>query len=216
MSYAKYIDLDIHIHNILDIHIHDIHDIPTIDKTFELLLGEDAFKICIASRKDAEQFIFRNKNIAIVRYTSQTSIKHCATENKRSDIVEKMDGVLKVVTSEIEDEKETDFETARRILMEFRHDNLLPMVTISFYSSVSTVYQGRSVPPGVRHVQIFSCDEFHKTIESVKKLGPTILYGHDTPLIEIQQIPGNNFNLHKIPEASIKECLVPGSYHKEK
>lgn len=210
MSCAKYID----IHDIRD--IRDIHD--TIDKTFELVLGEEIFKICLVSREDAEQFIFRNKNIVIVRYTSQTSIKHCATENKRSDIVEKMDGVLKVVQSEIEDEKETDFETARRILMEFRHDNLLPMVTISFYSSFSTVYEGRRVPPGARHVQIFSCDQFHKTIESVKNLGPTILYGYDTPLLKIQKIPGNNFNsymiVRKIPEASIKECLVPGSYHK--
>lgn len=205
MSYFKYSKSSISI-------------IPEIEKTFDLILGEDKFKICLVSREDAEQFISTNKNIAIIRYTSQTSIRHCATENKRQDIIEKMDEVLKVVQSEIEDEKDTDFETARRILMEFRHDNILPITTISFYSSVATIYEGRRFPPGVRHVQIFSCEQFEKTIESIKKLGPTILYGHENPLREIQKIPGNNFNqytiVRKIPEAFIKDCLVPGSYNK--
>jgi len=203
MSYAKYLE------NI------DIDILDTIDKTFELHLGDETFQICLISREDAEQFIFTNKNTAIIRYTSKHSIKHCATKHKRPDIIEKMNETLKLVQSEIEDEKESDFETARRILIEFYKDNLLPMLTISFYSSVGTISEGRRVPPGIRHVQVFSFDQFHTTIESIKNLGPTILYGEDKPLMEIRKIPGNNVNAYtitrKIPEASIKDCLVPGS-----
>ena len=186
-------------------------------KTFDLMLDEAEFKICTTSREEAERFILANKHTALIRNTSPSSIKFTSEQNKRPDIIARMAEVKKVVQAEIEDESETDAETARRILMEFRHDNLLPMVTVSFYSFVKTVIDGIVLNPGIRHTQIFSLEDFYKTIESIKQLGPTILYGEDKPVSDFQpqRIPGHNFGVYaivrKIPDALIKECLVPGS-----
>jgi len=186
-------------------------------KTFDLMLDETEFKICTTSREDAERFILANKNTVLIRNTSSSSIEFAANKNKRPDIITRMAEVKKVVQVEIEDESETDAETARRILMEFRHDNLLPMVTVSFYSFVKTVIDGIVLTPGIRHTQIFSLEDFYKTIESIKQFGPTTLYGDDKPItyFQPQRIPGHNFGVYaivrKIPDALIKECLIPGS-----
>ena len=91
------------------------------------------------------------------------------------------------------------------------------MVTVSFYSFVKTVSDGILLNPGIRHTQIYSMNHFYSTIESIKKFGPTILYGEEKPIGEIQtqNIPGNNLGVYaivrKIPDANIKECLIPGS-----
>jgi hypothetical protein len=181
------------------------------------MLDEAEFKICTTSREEAERFILANKHTALIRNTSPSSIKFTSEQNKRPDIIARMAEVKKVVQAEIEDESETDAETARRILMEFRHDNVLPMVTVSFYSFVKTVSDGIVLNPGIRHTQIFSLDDFYTTVESIKQLGPTTLYGEDKPVSDFQpqRIPGHNFGVYaivrKIPDALIKECLVPGS-----
>jgi hypothetical protein len=186
-------------------------------KTFDLMLDEAEFKICTTSREEAEEFILANKNTVLIRNTSPSSIEFTAKRNKRPDIITRMEEVKKVVQTEIADESETDAETARRVLMEFRHDNVLPMVTISFYSFVKTVSDGVLLNPGIRHTQIFSLEDFYKTIESIKRFGPTTLFGEEKSIREIrsQKIPGNNCGLYaivrKIPDALIKECLIPGS-----
>jgi hypothetical protein len=186
-------------------------------KTFDLMLDETEFKICTTSREDAERFILANKNTVLIRNTSSSSIEFAANKNTRPDIIARMTEVKKVVQSEIADESETDAETARRVLMEFRHDNVLPMVTVSFYSFVKTVSDGLLLNPGIRHTQIFSLDHFYSTIESIKRFGPAFLYGDDKPItyFQPQRIPGHNFGVYaiirKIPDALIKECLVPGS-----
>lgn len=186
-------------------------------KTFDLMLDETEFKICTTSREEAERFILANKETVMIRNTSPTSIEFVAKKNKRPDIIERMAEVKKIVQAEIADESETDAETARRVLMEFRHDHLLPMVTISFYSFVKTVSDGVVLNPGICHTQIWSLEDFYETIESIKRFGPTTLYGEKKSIAEIQsqKIPGRNFGMYaivrKIPDALIKESLVPGS-----
>jgi hypothetical protein len=186
-------------------------------KTFDLILDETTYKICTTSREEAERFILANKHTVLIRNTSSSSIEFAANKNKRPDIITRMTEVKKVVQVEIEDESETDAETARRVLMEFRHDNVLPMVTVSFYSFVKTMSDGTLLNPGICHTQILSLDHFYTTIENIKKFGPTILYGEDKPITDFkpQRIPGHNFGMYaivrKIPDAPIKECLVPGS-----
>lgn len=186
-------------------------------KTFDLVLYDTTYKICTTSRAESERFILENKHAVLIRNTSPSSIEFAAKQNKRPDIITRMAEVKKVVQTEIDDETETDAETARRILMEFRNDNVLPMVTISFYSFVKTVSDGILLNPGIRHTQIRSMDHFYSTIESIKLFGPAILYGEEKSIGEIQtqKIPGHNLGVyaivHNIPDALIKECLVPGS-----
>lgn len=186
-------------------------------KTFDLVLNDTTYKICTLSRTESERFILANKNTVLIRNTSSSSIEFAANKNKRPDIITRMAEVKKVVQAEIENESETDAETARRILMEFRDDNVLPMVTVSFYSFVKTVSDGILLNPGFRHTQICSLDHFYSMIESIKLFGPAILYGEEKSIAEIQyqKIPGNNLGVYaivsKIPGALIKECLVPGS-----
>jgi hypothetical protein len=186
-------------------------------KSFDLVLNETAYKICTISRAEAERFILANKHMVLIRNTSPSSIEFAACQNKRLDIIARMAEVKKIVQEEIDDESETDAETARRVLMEFRRDNVLPMMTISFYSFVKTVSDGILLNPGIRHTQIVSMDHFYSTIESIKQFGPTILYGEEKPIAEFrsQKIPGHNLGVYaiarKIPDALIKECLVPGS-----
>jgi hypothetical protein len=155
-------------------------------KTFDLMLDETEFKICLMSRDEAEEFILNNKKTVLIRNTSPSSIEFAAKQNKRLDIITRMAEIKKVVQAEIVDENDTDAETARRVLMEFRHDNVLPMVTISFYSVVNTVCDGILLNPGVRHTQIFLLEDFYNTIESIKLFGPTFLFGEEKSIREIQ------------------------------
>lgn len=186
-------------------------------KTFDLVFNDTTYKICTTSRAETERFILANKHTVLIRNTSPSSIEFAAGQNKRPDIISRIAEVKKIVQEEINDESETDAETARRILMEFSRDNVLPMVTVSFYSFVKTVSDGILLNPGIRHTQILTMNHFYSVIESIKKFGPTTLYGEEKPIAELhsQKIPGHNFGVYaivrKIPDALIKECLVPGS-----
>jgi hypothetical protein len=181
--------------------------------SFDLVLEENTISIYMMTRGESEQIISGNRDIVIVRTTTLESIEYFAKKKKRPDIIERVARVKEIVRSEIKNENEQNSETVRRVLMEFHHENLLPILTISCYFPIKSLSDGVLTPPGFRHTQIFSLDHFFLMMKMIKNVGPTMLYGQNKSIRDIQQIPGlSEYEiLRKIPESLIKEQLIPGS-----